>query len=41
MEAMILRGNHKSPHSKMNSDALDKSIRKDIDHGWALPFTVK
>ena len=38
---MIIRGNHKSPHLELNSDALYKSISKDIDHGWALPLTIK
>ena len=38
---MILRGNHKSSHSVLESAALDKSIRKDIDHGWALPLTIE
>ena len=38
---MILRGNHKSYHSVLNSDALDKSISKDIDHGWALLLTIE
>ena len=32
---MLLRGN------QMNSDALDKAISKYIDHGWALPLTIK
>ena len=36
---MILRGNHKSSHSVLNLDALEKSISKEIDHGWALPLT--
>ena len=39
LDAMILRGNHKSSHSVLNSAALDKSISKDIDHGWVLPLT--
>ena len=38
---MILRGNHKSSHSELNSAALDKSISKEIDHGWALPITIE
>ena len=38
---MILRGNHKSSHSILNSAALDKSISKEIDHGWALPLTIE
>ena len=28
LDAMILRGNHKSYHSVLNSSALDKAIRK-------------
>ena len=38
---MILRGNHKSSHSEMNSAALNKSISKDIGHGLALPLTIE
>ena len=38
---MILRGNHKSSHSELNSDTLEKSIRKDIDHVWSLLLTIK
>ena len=32
LDTMILRGNHKSSHSSINSAALDKSISKEIDH---------
>ena len=38
---MILRGNHKSSQSVLNSSALDKTISKEIDHGWALPLTIE
>ena len=38
---MILRGSHKSSHSVLKSAALDKSIRKEIDHGWALTLTIE
>ena len=38
---MILRGNHKSSHSKLNSAALEKSISKEIDYVWALPLTIE
>ena len=38
---MILRGNHKSSHSVLNSAELDKSISKEIYHGWALPLTIE
>ena len=38
---MILRGNHKSSHSVLKSAALEKSISKDIDPGWALPPTIE
>ena len=38
---MILRGNHKSSHSVLNSAALDKSKSKEIDHGWAFPLTIE
>ena len=41
LDAMILRGNHKSSNSVLNSAALDKSISKDIDHGWALTLTIE
>ena len=41
LDAMILRGNHKSFQSVFNASALDKSISKDIDHGWALPLTIE
>ena len=37
---MILRGNHKSSHSVLNSSALDKAISKEIDHEWAFPLTI-
>ena len=40
LDAMILRGNHKSSLSVINSAALDKAISKDIDHGWTLPLTI-
>ena len=38
---MILRGNHKSSQSVLNAAALNKAISKEIDHGWALPLTIK
>ena len=38
---MILRVNHKSSHSVLNSATLDKAISKDIDRGWALPLTIE
>ena len=38
---MILRGNHKSPHALLKSAALEKSISKEIYHGWALPLTIE
>ena len=28
-------------HSVLNSSALDKSISKEIDYGWALPLTIE
>ena len=40
LDAMILRGNHKSSHSVLNSATLDKSISKDIDYVWSLPLTI-
>ena len=41
LDAMILRGNHKSYHSEMNSTTLYKSIIKEIDHVCALPLTIE
>ena len=38
---MILRGNHKSSQSVLNAAALNKSISKEIDHGWVLPLTIE
>ena len=40
LDTMLLRGNHKSFHLVLNSAALEKVIRKDIDHGWELPLTI-
>ena len=40
LDPMILRGNHRSSHSVLNSAALDKSTSKEIDHGWALLLTI-
>ena len=41
LDAMIIRGNHKSSHSVLNSAALDKAISKDIDHGWEFPLKIE
>ena len=41
LDLMILRGNYKSSHSYLNSTSLEKSIRKEIDHGWELTLTIK
>ena len=41
LDAIILRGNHKSSHSEINSAALEKSISKEIYHRWVLPLTIK
>ena len=38
---MLVRGNHKSPHSELNSSALDKAIIKDMDHRWAWTLTIE
>ena len=38
---MILRGNHISSHSVLNSFVLDKAISKEIEHGWALTLAVE
>ena len=40
LDAIIIRGNNKSLQSDLNSAALDKSISKEIDYGWALPLTI-
>ena len=40
LDVMILRGNHKSSHSELNSDTLEKSIKKYIDYVWSLPLTI-
>ena len=39
--AMIIRGNHKSSQSVLNAAALNKTISKEIDHGWALPLIIE
>ena len=41
LDAMIIGGNHKLPHSELNSDALYKVIIKDIDHVLALTLTIE
>ena len=41
LDAMILKGNHKSSHSVLNSSELDKSISKEIHHGWSLTLTIE
>ena len=41
LDLMIPRGNYKSSHSYLNSASLEKSIRKEIDHGWELTLTIK
>ena len=38
---MILRVNHKSSHSVLNSYALGKAISKDIDQEWAFIITIE
>ena len=38
---MILRGNHKSPHSELNPAELYKAIIKEIDHVWTLTLTIE
>ena len=40
LDTMMIRENYKSSHSLLKSSGLDKSISKDIDHGWALPLTI-
>ena len=40
LDEMIIRGNHKSSHSVLNSVGLYKSISKEIDHGRALLLTI-
>ena len=41
LSAMIQRGNHKSSQSVLNSAALNKTISKEINHGWAIPLTME
>ena len=41
LDEIILRGNHKSSQSVLNSAALNKAISKEIDHGWVLPITIE
>ena len=41
LDAMILRGNHKSSQSVLNTAALNKATSKEIDHGLALPLTIE
>ena len=40
LEYIILRGNHKSAKSVLNSEALEKAIDKEVEHGWAFPLTI-
>ena len=35
LDVIILRRNHKSSHTVLNSTALYKAISKEIDHGWS------
>ena len=35
LDAIILRGNHKSSQSVLNAAAINKATSKEIDHGWA------
>ena len=38
---MILRGNHKSFNSELNSSAIYKYKSEDIDHGWSLLLIIE
>ena len=38
---MIFRGNHKSSLPVLNAAAINKSISKEIDNGWALPLKIE
>ena len=40
LDAMILKGYHKSYQPVLNTAALNKDTSKDIDHGWAFPITM-
>ena len=40
LEAILLRGNHKSASSALNAAALEKSIDKEVEHGWTFPLTI-
>ena len=40
LSAMILRRNHKSAKTKLNAAVLEKSMVKEVKHGWDLPLTI-
>ena len=37
---MIIRGNSKSAKTNLNASALEKVMRKEVDHGWYLILTI-
>ena len=37
---MILRGNNKLARSAPNAEALEKSIEKEVEHGYVLPLRI-
>ena len=37
---MLLKGNHKSDKSNLNTAALEKVIDKEVQHRWALTLTI-
>ena len=37
---MLIRGNHKSARSALNTADMEKSIDKEVEQGWALPLTI-
>ena len=40
LEAMLIRGNHRSSKSTLNAASLEKSMDKEVKHGWELPLTI-
>ena len=40
LDAMVLRGYHKSSHSEMNSSAVEISISNEVDRRWSLPLII-
>ena len=41
LDANILRRNHNSENTDFNAFTLEKSIDKEVQHGWALTLTIE